>query len=250
MRASIVCLIYRSTELADWVYDSAIESTPMLGTGEAEFFFVANDPTPEIVEHLTERDYPFIVNVNPHLTDDECFAAGYGKPEYVARVYRGYNAGILHARGEYVVLVNSDHYFAPEWLEGLLAYADSEHVVTSLLVERTHPVHGVFPGAVPGRFGGSPEEFEKAAFLDFAARLRTDWTYPGVAYMPVCVLRDLAIEAGLYPEGNIAGQSFDEVVRYGDEAFMDRLAALGCEHVTSLASVVYHLKEGERDATC
>ena len=57
-----------------------------------------------------------MVNVNRRYSDDELFALGYGAPEYMSRVYRGYNEGIRAAAGDYVVLINSDNYFSPDWL--------------------------------------------------------------------------------------------------------------------------------------
>ncbi|PKQ38019.1 MAG: hypothetical protein CVT59_05400 [Actinobacteria bacterium HGW-Actinobacteria-1] len=247
IKVSIISLIYRSTRLADWVYDSVHRFTPMIERGEAEFFFVANDPTVGLVKHLEQRGYPHVVNINKHYSDDELFAAGYGTPEYMSRVYLGYNEGIRAAHGDYVVLINSDNYFSPDWLENLLKYSDRGRVVTSTLVEREHPVFSVFPGAIHGEFGDTPDSFDEAAFLSFAMKIRKTGLQPDGAYMPALLHRDVAIEAGLYPCGNIAGRSFDEVVRYGDEAFYDTLRSLGVEHVTALDSISYHLKEGERD---
>jgi hypothetical protein len=42
--------------------------TPMVKSGKAEFFFVANDPTEAVISHLIEREYPFIVNWEPLKT--------------------------------------------------------------------------------------------------------------------------------------------------------------------------------------
>lgn len=246
-RVTIVSLIYRSPALADWVYQSALKFTPMIARGEAEFLFVANDPTPSLLQHLRDRGYPHVVNLNRLYSDADLLALGYGTPEYMSRVYRGYNEGIRQARGDYVVLVNSDNYFSPDWLENLLKYSDRTNVVTSALVEREHPTFGVFPGAIHGEFGGSIESFDEPAFLAFAARIRKTGLEPGGAYMPLLLPRDLALEAGLYPCGNVAGSGFEDVVRYGDEAFFDVLQAIGIGHNTALDSVVYHLKEGERD---
>ncbi|MCE5192104.1 MAG: glycosyltransferase [Actinomycetia bacterium] len=247
IKVSIISLIYRSKRLADWVYESVHAFTPMIARGEAEFLFVANDPTVGLLKHLEERGYPHIVNINKHYSEAELFASRYGTPEYMSRVYRGYNEGIRAAQGDYVVLINSDNYFSPDWLENLLKYSDRGRVVTSTLVEREHPVFSVFPGAVHGEFGDTPDSFDEAAFLSFALRIRKTGLEPDGAYMPALMHRDVAIGAGLYPCGNVAGQSFDEVVRYGDEAFYDTLRSLGVEHVTALDSISYHLKEGERD---
>ena len=249
MKVSIISLIYQSASLADWVHHSVHRFTPMIGRGEAEFFFVANDSTPGLLAHLHGRGYRHIVNVNQRYSEEELFAHGYGTPEYISRVYRGYNEGVRAAAGDYVVLVNSDNAFSPDWLENLLKYSDRSRVICSTIVEREHPVFGVFPGAVHGEFGGDPVTFDETAFLAFAATIRKTGLKAGGAYMPTLFHRDIAIEAGLYPCGNVAGARFDEVARCGDEAFFDVLGSLGVGHYTALDSIVYHLKEGERDDT-
>lgn len=249
LKVSIVSLIYQSAGLADWVHDSVHKFTPMIARGEAEFFFVANDPTVALLDHLRLRGYQHVVNVNQRYTDDELFALGYGTPEYMSRVYRGYNEGVRQAKGDYVVLVNSDNYFSPDWLENLLKYSDRSRVISSTLVERNHPTFSVFPGALHGEFGGTVETFDETAFLAFAARVKKTGVEKGGAFMPTLLHRDIAIEAGLYPCGNIAGDSFERVAKYGDEAFFDVLNSLGVSHYTSLDSISYHLKEGERADT-
>jgi len=246
VKVSIISLIYQSSSLADWVHASVHKFTPMIARGEAEFFFVANDPTQALLDHLRNRGFPHVVNVNERLTNEELFALGYGKPEYMSRVYRGYNVGVRRAKGDYVVLVNSDNYFSPDWLENLLKYSDRSRVISSTLVERLHPRFGVFPGALHGEFGSSATTFDEEAFLAFVTRTKRTGLELGGAYMPSLFHRDVAIEAGLYPCGNVAGGSFEEVARYGDEAFFDRLDSLGVKHFTALDSISYHLKEGER----
>ena len=66
--------------------------------------------------------------------------------------------------------------------------------------------------------------------------------------MPCLLYRDVAVLAGLYPEGNIAGATFDitDIKRFGDEFFYDKLLSFGVEHITAKDSIVYHLKEGEK----
>lgn len=107
LKVSIVSLIYQSARLADWVHESVHNFTPMIARGQAEFFFVANDPTHGLLAHLRKRGYQHIVNVNRRYSDDELFALGYGAPEYMSRVYRGYNEGIRAAAGDYVVLIKA-----------------------------------------------------------------------------------------------------------------------------------------------
>ena len=91
---SIFSLIYRSTKYIDSLYDSLLRFTPMLETGEAEFFFVANDATENVKRHLKERGIPHVVWTNDVVPLGEMQARGYAHPEYMRRVYRGYNFGI------------------------------------------------------------------------------------------------------------------------------------------------------------
>ncbi len=247
VEVSIISLIYRSCKLADWVYDSLMEFTPMLKNGKAEFFFIANDPTDELLNHLIIKGYPFYVNYNKACTENELFLQGYGKPEYMNRVYRGYNQGILNAKGFRIVLINSDNYFSPDWLENLMKYSEYKNVVTSTLVEPGHPKFHVFPGAYHANFGNSPDNFKKDEFLKYSNKVRKTGVKFDGAYMPCLFYKDAAMYAGLYPEGNIAGKTFDDVVQYGDENFYEKLSKLGILHITSLDSIVYHLKEGEKD---
>ncbi len=247
VRISIICLIYRSTKMADWVYESLYEFTPMLRSGEAEFYFVANDPTDKLLEHLRNKGYNFILNRNDFYTDEQLFNIGYSYPEYMNRVYKGYNQGILHARGDIVVLINSDNYFSPDWLENLLKYADYKRIVTSQLVEPKHVKYEIFQSALHGEFGNHPDNFMKQDFLKFANTWRITGIALGGAYMPCLFYKDLAIYSGLYPEGNIAGKSFGDIKETGDKAFFTKFGRLGAQHITAKDSIVYHLKEGEKD---
>jgi uncharacterized protein YrzB (UPF0473 family) len=221
--------------------------TPMIQSGQAEFFFVANDPTDAVVSHLVERNYPFILNINKTFTEEELFSKGYGIPEYMNRVYKGYNQGILHAQGERLVLINSDNYFSPDWLENLIKYSDMKKVISCTLFERRHEKFGVFPGAVERNFGSNTENFKEDEFVDFTYKFKKTGLKPGGAYMPSLLYKDVAIYAGLYPEGNIAIASKEIIKRYGDEEFFERLAKMGVEHFTAKDSISYHLKEGERE---
>ena len=242
---SISSLIYRSAQYADAVYGSLHEFTPMLRSGDAEFTFVANDATPKLLRHLEERGYHHVVQENPRRSEAELFASGYGKPEYIHRVYRGWNRAIREARGNIVVLVNSDNLFSPNWLESLLEHVSGRAIVCSQLVERKHPGCRLFPGAYRGDFGTSPADFDKEAFLTSCQRMRRPGTRSGGAYMPCAFLKSTAEAVGGYPEGNLAGRSFDEIAEYGDRTFFKRLAHIGVLHVTALDSLVFHFKEGE-----
>jgi glycosyltransferase involved in cell wall biosynthesis len=247
VRVSIASLIYKSAVLADWVHDSVHEFTPMIRRGEAEFFFVANDPTEKLLAHLRAKNYPYILQRNKIVSDEQLFKKGYAWPEYIHRVYRGYNQAILSARGEIVVLINSDHCFSPDWLENLLKYSDPQKIVCSQLVEPKHPKYPVFQTAINGEFGRDPGNFKKDSFLDFSMKVRKTGLSLGGAYMPCAFYRDIGVYVGLYPEGNLAGKTYNEIYQTGDEAFFTKLSNVGVRHVTALDSIVYHLKEGEKD---
>lgn len=249
VNVTIISLIYKSISLADWVYHSVLKYTPMIARGQADFLFVANDPTDALVKHLIDNNYPFVINENKILSNEELFSRGYGMPEYMHRVYRGYNAGILHAKGEQVVLVNSDNFFSPDWLENLLKYSTFKTVISSELVEPGHEKFSFFPTALRADFGKTPASFSEDDFINFVMNTKKTGLKEGGAYMPCLLYRDVAIYAGLYPEGNIAERNFETISRYGDEFFFDKLKALGVEHYTAMDSIVYHLKEGERGDT-
>jgi GT2 family glycosyltransferase len=244
---SIVSLIYKSPIYADSVYDSVMEFTPLVKEGKAEFFFVANDATEKVINHLDTKGYTYYINNNPRLTDDELFAKGIAYPEYIHRVYRGWNVAIEKAK-DIVVLVNSDNTFSPNWLEYLLKHSREDRVVCCRLVERRHPKHGVFPGADELDCGSNPGNYDKAKFLYHAERASIDALKKGGAYMPCLFYKKVIEKAGVYPEGNLAGSSFQHIIRHGDEDFFLRLKNSGVEHYTVLSSFDYHFKEGEMEA--
>jgi hypothetical protein len=245
VKVSIFSLIYRSPEWADFVYDSIHKYTPMIARGDAEFFFVANDASPEVIGHLSMMNYPYYILNNIKMSDEELFKNGYGTPEYIARVYKGFNFGIQKSKGDVVVIINSDMAFSPDWLENLLKYLTEKTIVTSQLVERDHPRHGVFQGVYHGEFGCSMKDFKEQEFLDFVLRVKATGLIMGKGYAPCALNKSAALKVGLYPEGNIAGKTFDEVVETGDERFFWNLAKANVTHYTSLDSIVYHFKEGE-----
>lgn len=246
---SIICLIYKSPKLADFFYESLIKYTPLLKNGKVEFFFVANDPTKELVRHLKKKKYPFIINNNEIISDNELFNKGYSKPEYIRRVYMGYNAGIKHAKGDKVVLLNSDNFFSKDWLENLLKYLSYDSIICSTLVEPGHNIFGVFPQAKYADFGNTIEGFCDNDFQTYANFIKKTGLKTNGAYMPCLMYKDIAIMAGLYPEGNIAGKNVNETKFFGDMYFYQKLSAFNIKQYTSKDSIVYHLKEGEKDIT-
>jgi len=256
MKVSIAALIYKSPLYADFVYNQIHMYTPMIKEGNAEFFFVANDASDEVLQHLIKMNYPFIKHDNQYYTDDELFKRGIGKPEYIHRVYRAWNRCILESKYEYVCLVNSDNGFSPNWLENLVKYANENIAVSSLLIERGHEVIGHFPADLNGTgslvydCGKTPLVYDEEKFKNFVLDNKDIFKNKisqGGVYMPILFNKQKALQVGLYPEGNIAGSSFNDIIDYGDRVFMRKLKEIGVQHITAWDSVSYHFQQGEME---
>jgi len=255
---SIFSLIYRSTKYIDALYDSIIRHTPDIRQGNAEFFFVANDATDLVKSHLIDNDIPHYICDNDYVPLPQMQAQGFAHPEYMRRVYRGYNFGVDRCQGDVIVPVNSDHLFAPHWLENLVRHVSETTVPSSLLVEPGHPDHGLFPHAIAGDFGRSPEAFREDAFIQHVESIATPDTRPGGAYMPSAFMKEMLLRAGCWPEGNLAvppNNQYQAIaqpgspysIAYADKVLFYNLQQLGVAHITALDSIVYHIKEGEKD---
>lgn len=246
---SISALIYKSTSFADLCYEKIMEHTPMIKEGKARFFFVANDATDKVKKHLIDKGYPHVIQDNPVHSDDTLFNMGIGAPEYINRVYRGWNRAILEG-DEWVVLLNSDMFPSPGWLEGLLKDASEDKFLCAGMVERDHPRYRtVIPGAFHGECGHSVETYDEKKFLGIAAELkktRGGTLHPGGAFMPCMFKREMALLAGLYPEGNVHRGRYTRII-CGDLKFTQKLHDIGVKHYTTWDSAVYHFKEGEMD---
>jgi cellulose synthase/poly-beta-1,6-N-acetylglucosamine synthase-like glycosyltransferase len=248
-KVSIASLVYASPEWADSVASSLARTVAGLSDGDVEFFFVANNPTKEVVKHLKERGYPFFVHEKETPSDEELFASGFAWPGYLHGVYRAYNMAIREARGEIVVLVNSDHVFAPGWLKYLLAELTPNRIVSCACVEPW----GVFRDSEFGTpalladFGRTLETFDERSFFEFADQFiaSNHGVTMGGEKMPCAFYKSVALDVGLYPEGNLAGATFNEIADFGDRRFFRKLRAKKVFHYTVWSSLVYHFKEGE-----
>jgi len=201
-------------------------------------------------------NYPFIKHDNQFYSEDDLFKRGIGKPEYIHRVYRAWNRCILEAKHEYVCLVNSDNGFSPDWLENLVKHANENTAVSSLLIERGHEVIGHFPADLNGtgslvyNCGKTPLTYNEDHFLNYVSHNKgifKNKISQGGVYMPILFHKQKALQVGLYPEGNIAGNSFHDVIDYGDRVFMRKLKEVGVQHITAWDSVAYHFQQGEME---
>ena len=147
-RVTIICLIYRSPAYAIGLYHYLKLVTPALVSGEADFFFVANNANSKTLKTLKKFQIPFVEFNRKVMTDEQHSALGFATPEYIGRVYAAYNFGVRHCTTPMVVLINSDMVFSRGWLEELLVLENGRQIVSCELVERNHPKFGVFPGAI------------------------------------------------------------------------------------------------------
>lgn len=254
---SIAALIYKSTVYADFVYEQVHKYTPSIKTGKTNFFFVANDASEEVINHLKSKNYPFFIQNNEKYSEQELFNMGYGWPEYIHRVYKGWNRCIIESMNEYVCLINSDMGLSENWLENLLKHVNDNTAVSSLLIERGHETLGHFGAGLNGtgsilyNCGKTPLLYDEDKFTKYVNNNKINnynKTTVGGVYMPILFKKDVAIKVGMYPEGNIAGANFNNVVDYGDRVFMRKLRLAGVNHITSWDSFAYHFQQGEMEA--
>lgn len=238
---SIISLIYKSAAYADSIYTTVHEFTPLIKANEAEFFFIANDPTEELLAHLQQKNYPYVLNVNPKITEQELYNRGFGWPLYIHYVYCGWNVAIKNAK-DVVVLVNSDNIMSPEWLENLYKNLSDEVIVCSRIIEN---MIANYPATL-GEFGRHPNSFEKDKFLEKCKMLRKEnYVTSGGAYMPCMFNKRIIEKIGYYPEGNVRVSEDFNKVDFGDQVFFRRALSAGIKHITAMDSISYHFKEGE-----
>lgn len=240
---SIISLIYKSKVYADSVWDSVHLNTKELLTGDAEFFFIANNASNEVLNHLDGKEYSYTSYYTHPITEEDLAKKGYDSPAYLHHVYKAWNFAI-HQAGEIVVLVNSDHCFSPGWLTALLSQWDPSLALAPLTFEPGNPKLGTFGASINGTgslkadFGRHPDNFDMLGFEAKAKKIAKENITLGGVYMPIIMSREKCLEAGLYPEGNPKGG-------YGDRVFFEKLRKIGVGHRTYHGSVVYHFQEGE-----
>lgn len=246
-KISIICLIYQSKLYAERVFNNLQKYTPELETGEAEFYFVANDPTVEVGEFFEYSSYPFYIHNNPRLSEDELFERGYAFPEYMSRVYMGYNFGIRVSRNPIVMLISSDNCFSPGWLPNLKKRLTLQTIVSPKIIQPSwfiNPINQTQCEIKP--FGTGWESYDEQAFLSHAEQVSSDSSSIGNAFMPLMCYKSNIEKVGYYPEGNLHNGSYQSMLRTGDTEFYLRLADIGVNHIQSDDSIVYHFNEGEK----
>ena len=250
VNVSIISLIYKSTKYLQFVYDQVKKYTNVDGAG-IEFFFVTNDADPNVTSYLIEHNIPhYVFNNTPE------HVKAHGTTEsYINNVYRAYNYGVSKAKGKYVVLINSDMAFSPDWLTNMLrgfTPNDERMCITSRLVES-----GRYPSGKHGMTfdcGKFLRSYNENRFLIKAREISQSTLQAGGLFMPLLIKKSVFDSVGGYPEGNITPTSdiFNPVIAKkgkpcipGDVVFMRKLESKGVQHFTAFDSIVYHFQNGE-----
>lgn len=245
---SIICLIYQSTEYAKFVYNSVMKYTPEIASGEAEFYFVANDASDEVLYFLKNKNYPHYINNNPRYSEEELFNRGYAYPEYISRVYMGYNFGIKVSNSPILVLINSDNYFSSGWLKNLKNKLNFSVVVGTKIIQPHHDFSSPKNGSkcVVYDCGRTIDSFNEQLFIKKAQEISHASMSVGNLFMPLMLYKKQVELAGYYPEGNLHNGAYNVIKITGDHAFINKLEEKGIKHITSNDSIVYHFQEGEK----
>ncbi|MFZ5947817.1 MAG: glycosyltransferase [Stygiobacter sp.] len=242
-RISIVCLIYKSTDWLQFVYEQVLKYTDL---NDKEFYFVANDANESVLQYLNNNYIPHYVWNN---SDEQ------KKEWYINNVYRAWNFAAQKAKGDYLLFINSDMAFSHGWVENLFNKLNGKNCVASRLVESGKLLSGEH--AISKNFGRFIEDFDETAFNTFAEEIKVDELKDGGLFMPLLIKKDDFLSVGGYPEGNIVPGTniFTPQIALkgtqcisGDVVLMQKLKEIGINHTTSYDSIIYHFQCGEMDS--
>jgi len=240
---SIACLIYKSVEWLDFVYKQLLKYTDL---NDIEFYFVANDAAPHVIQYLKNNHIPHYIHQNSKSNNDEW---------YINNVYRAWNYAVHVAKGDFVVLINSDMCFSDGWLRNLIASYDGKNVVSSRLVESGKLLSGLH--GIEKNFGKDISDYKEQDFLEFANSISKEKKIDGGLYMPILFRKEHFFKVNGYPEGNLKKDSdiFSNKIALpneeqvpGDKVLIKKLATIGIKHQTAFNSIIYHFQCGEQDS--
>lgn len=247
-KISIICLLYQSTEYGEFVYNNLLKYTPELNSGVAEFYFIANDASDEVLKFLKEKNYKHYINNNKFYSENELFKMGYAYPEYINRVYAGYNYGIKKSKNEIVCLINSDNAFSPNWLINLKNKLTYKTAVSSRMIQPhkkfKNPKNNSYSEQY--NFGETLKVFNEENFLKKVNEISKNTISMGNPFMPVMIHKSNIEKVGYYPEGNIANGNYNTIKYTGDHELFNKLEKIGINHITVDNSIIYHFQEGEK----
>jgi len=264
MKISYVCLIYKSVKWLKFVYEQFHKYTK-LNEGD-EFYFVANDACPEVLDYLKDNNINHYIHNN---TEEQ------RKDWYINNVYRAWNKGGRMAKGDYVIFINSDMAFSKNWNINLINKIADNRCINSRLIERGPPNglptmrggHGI-----ERNFGNNYNDYNEKEFIKYAEQIKTERLIEKGLFMPMILKKEHLEYINYYPEGNITVNNFQDLLKCdknniknfkyiyatahdvykkniqcvpGDKVLMYNLSKIDVFHYTAMDSIVYHFQQGE-----
>lgn len=264
MKISYVCLIYKSVKWLKFVYEQFHKYTK-LNEGD-EFYFVANDAYPEVLDYLKDNNINHYIHNN---TEEQ------RKDWYINNVYRAWNKGGRMAKGDYVIFINSDMAFSKNWNINLINKIADNRCINSRLIERGPPNglptmrggHGI-----ERNFGNNYNDYNEKEFIKYAEQIKTERLIEKGLFMPMILKKEHLEYINYYPEGNITVNNFQDLLKCdknniknfkyiyateddvykkkigcmpGDKVLMYNLSKIDVFHYTAMDSIVYHFQQGE-----
>ena len=245
---TLISLIYAGVDWLEFQYSELLQLKNEFGPGEVEILFIANDASESVINFLKSNSIPY-KSAPGRKSQSEW---------YINSVYRAYNYGVEEAKGEYVLLTNSDMSYAPGFLYSMMQQRSPSKYLVGKLVEsgRLKPASL----AIKKNLGKKLEKFNRAKFYKFANKISSDSLTPGGLFMPCLIDRKVFLNAGGFPEGNIRASSLPNYIETGrsdiatqgeplipgDLAFIKALESSKINHQTVDSAVAYHFQEGEK----
>jgi len=168
---SIACLIYKSVDWLKFIHKQVLKYTDL---ADKEFYFVANDATPEVLKYLKDNYLPHYIFRNSENQKKEW---------YINNVYRAWNYAAEVAKGDFIVFINSDMAFSENWFEELLKSYNGRNCVASRLVESGKLKSGIY--GIEKNFGLTPSSYKEEGFQTYSKLVAEKKLVDGGLYMPL-----------------------------------------------------------------
>lgn len=250
----VVGMVYRDPAFLVSMRDEIVRYLPEGVTWR----IVGNDPNSAVIDAAGEHGIPLDIYKDPYPDD-----------WYLSRVYRCWNYCVESSSADKVVLYSSDMLSSPRWLEPLLDNMELKIPVSRLVEPCRIKNFAVCPWGLQMDLGRHPGLFPRDAWEKVVAEVREPTLKVHGGYGPCLLDRELFVEVGGYPEGNVIIDDGKVVVLKpnppridckgprecyvngkpfysGDDwLFREMKRKYGFEHVTCMDSVIYHMQEGE-----